>query len=95
MDSKAPALDRMLGIDNDTHWVVASDAAATAAAAKNGTPHQIYDVLVERKEDIILVAEFDGRPAPNDILQVLAAPRVGIYASVNKATANITFFKPS
>jgi hypothetical protein len=95
VDSKAPALDRLLGIDTDTHVVIASNAAATSLSAKNGTPHQVYDMLMERKEDVILVAEFDGRPAPTDILQVLASSRIGIYASVNKATANITIFKPS
>jgi hypothetical protein len=95
VDPKAPALDRLMGVDNDTRLVVASDAGATATATRNGTPHQVYDVLLERKDDIILVGLYDGRPAPGDLVQLLATPRLGIYASVNKANSNITFFKPS
>jgi hypothetical protein len=95
VDPKAPALDRLMGVDNDTRLVVASDSGATATAAKNGTPHQVYDVLLERKDDVILVGLYDGRPAPGDLVQLLAMPRLGIYASVNKANSNITFFKPS
>jgi hypothetical protein len=93
VDPKAQALDRLLGIDNDTHWVVASDAVATNVSAKNGTPHLIYEVLIERTDDIILVAIFDGRPSPTDLIQIMNASRP-IYASVNKSTANITFFNP-
>ena len=90
-DGKSGDADRISSADPRI-IEVRLDPASGEVAAKQGTPMDVYDVIVGDADNADLIGIFNGRPSPSDVGKLVFSGQTHVYARFNLATKNIQVF---